>query len=105
MHELFSTANAEQLTVGLGLAFPLGGCLTSVGAAVLLERLGRREDLYMAVALGAALLFFTVSFFHSLPLQWAGVLLFGCVRTLQWACYFHLNAQPSRYSAMFTGRR
>ena len=59
----------------------------------------------MAVALGFALVFFTVSFFSSLPLQWAGVLLFGCVRTLQWACYFHLNADRSRYSAKFTGRR
>ena len=105
MHELFSSASAEHLTVGLGIAFPLGGCLTSVGAAVLLQRLTRREDLYMAVALGFALVFFTVSFFSSLPLQWMGVLLFGCVRTLQWACYFHLNADRSRYSAKFTGRR
>ena len=37
MHELFSSASAEHLTVGLGIAFPLGGCLTSVGAAVLLR--------------------------------------------------------------------
>ena len=36
--------------------------------------------------------------------QYAAALLFGPVRTFQWACYFHLLSQPTRYSPRVVGR-
>ena len=104
MSLLFPDPVAKGLATTFNIAFPLGGFATSMGAAMLLEILGEREDLYMTLVV---LLAITVSVYNLLPFvgnQFASALLFGPTRTLQWACYFHFLALPRRYPPQFVGR-
>ena len=100
----FDAETADSLAMTFDLAFPLGGFVTSVFASLLLERLGEREDLYMAIVLVMALLFGFCSLVPHVAAQYAGALLFGPTRTLQWACYFHFLSLPRRYAPQYVGR-
>ena len=103
-----SQMTAEPVATGLAttfnLAFPIGGFLTSIGGALLLERLGEREDIYMGIV---SLLAISLGMYNLLPFpttQFAAALLFGPTRTLQWACYFHFLSLPKRYPPQYVGR-
>ena len=58
----------------------------------------------MAVVLALALLFSTATLLPYAWAQYAGALLFGPTRTVQWACYFHFLSLPKRYSPHYVGR-
>ena len=104
MSEEFATPTANSLSLTFNTAFPLGGFLTSALASLLLDKCGSREDLYMSVVLCLCLLFGTATMLPHASAQYAGALLFGPTRTVQWACYFHFLSLPTRYSAAYTGR-
>ena len=100
----FGRATADAVSELFNVAFPVGGLLTSVVASVVLQRFSEREDAYMALVLVMANVYGLLALLPFVPCQYAGALLFGPVRTLQWACYFHFLAKPSRYPASLTGR-
>jgi len=95
---------AESLALTFDTAFPVGGLLTSAVASVLLEKLGDREDLYMALVLTITIVFGIANLLPFVFTQYVAALLFGPARTIQWACYFHFLGLPSRYSPQFVGR-
>jgi len=104
MNELFDAETAASLAQTFNVAFPVSGFFTAFVAAVVLEKLGSREDLYMAVSVVLVLLFHLASIPPWPSSQLAAVLLFGPARTFQWACYFHVLYQHRRYSPKFAGR-
>ena len=104
MRGLFLPSTAVSLADTFNIAFPVGGFFTSVVASILLDRLGKREDLYMTIVVLAAITFGACNLMPYAASQLASALLFGPCRTLQWACYFHFLSLPSRYPPQFVGR-
>ena len=101
---LFGADSAEVLSTTFNLAFPIGGFITSILASMMLQRLARREDLYMLVVVLLCLAFGLLNLIPIVPTQMGAALLFGPTRTTQWACYFHLLSLPQRYPPQFVGR-
>jgi len=104
MGQLFDHDTATQLATAFNVAFPLGGLITSILAALLLQYFDEREDIYITISLVLILIYCLFSLFPYVTAQYVAMLLFGPSRTLQWATYFHLLSQPSRYSQKFNGR-
>lgn len=104
MSELFSHGVAERLSLTFNTAFPIGGFVTSAFASMLLEFWGERQDLYMGAVVLMALTFGFATLGHTASSQYAGAMLFGPTRTLQWSCYFHFLSLPQRYLPQYVGR-
>jgi MFS family permease len=104
MNAMFFRPTADSLTNTFNIAFPVGGFVTSVIGATLLDKLGEREDLYMTLVLLLAIMFGLYNLLPYAASQFASALLFGPVRTLQWACYFHFLSHPKRYPSHYVGR-
>lgn len=89
MENMFGEELGKKLVSVFNFAFPVGGGATAVVSAIVLDRLGSRPDLYMTIVLALAI---TVCLLNTMPFflaQLGTALLFGPVRTIQWACYFH----------------
>lgn len=86
------------------IAFPVGGFFFSIISSVVLQYFGEREDLYMLMVLTAANIFGLMSLLPYEATQLIAAIIFGPVRTLQWSCYFHFYAIPSRYPVEVYGR-
>ena len=97
-------AEAARVQATFDVAFPVGGLLTSIAATAMLQRWGKHEERYMLVVLTAANVFGLANLLPYYEAQLVAACLFGCARTLQWACYFHLLARPTRYPPAILGR-
>jgi len=104
MRGLFYEPTAISLSETFNIAFPVGGFCTSFVGAILLDRLGQREDLYLTLVVLLAIMFGLYNLLPYAASQFASALLFGPTRTLQWACYFHFLSLPKRYPARYTAR-
>ena len=82
MKEMFFAPTADSLAATFNVAFPVGGFCTSMVGAVLLDRLGEREDLYMTLVVLLALMFGIYNLLPYAASQFASALLFGPTRTL-----------------------
>ena len=94
--------HAQWLSSAFNFAFPLGGLLASVPVASLLECAGEAE--YFGIATLLANTFSLCSLSSSRQPQLAAALLFGPVRCLTWACYFHFLSTESRYPPGLSAR-
>lgn len=104
MKGMFFPPTADSLANTFNIAFPVGGFCTSMIGAILLDRLGEREDLYMTLVLLLAIMFGIYNLLPYAASQFASALLFGPTRTLQWSCYFHFLSLPRRYPPQYVGR-
>jgi len=102
LEELFGVGHAQWLSSAFNFAFPLGGLLASVPVASLLECAGEAE--YFGIATLLANTFSLCSLSSSRQPQLAAALLFGPVRCLTWACYFHFLSTESRYPPGLSAR-
>mmetsp|Transcript_25129 Transcript_25129/g.77547 ORF Transcript_25129/g.77547 Transcript_25129/m.77547 type:complete len:472 (+) Transcript_25129:64-1479(+) len=100
-----SAQAARRLDLVFNLAFPIGGFVTSLASATLLEKYHDRDDVVFLVVAVAANAFSLVQLLPLQAAQYAAALLFGPARTFQWAAYFHLFCNPEgRYPENAGGR-
>ena len=102
---LFSPGTARLLETLLEFGFPLLGFVTALWAAPnVFERYSDRELMCWAFPSVLGILFCAVQMINNVPGQMVATLLFGPMRTLQWACYFNCLAVAPRYPQAVAGR-
>lgn len=102
---LFSPGTARLLETLLEFGFPLLGFVTALWAAPnVFERYSDRELMCWAFPSVLGILFCAVQMLNNVPGQMVATLLFGPMRTLQWACYFNCLAVAPRYPQAVAGR-
>ncbi|EOD05274.1 hypothetical protein EMIHUDRAFT_198901 [Emiliania huxleyi CCMP1516] len=95
---------AEEIVELFDVIFPLLSLGTTPLAIFLVNRYNAREHVYLGVVVGLSCLFGLAQLIPFHGPQLAAAILFGPARTLQWACYFHYLASPSRYPPSAMGR-
>jgi len=102
---LFSPSTAANLSTFLEFGFPILGFLASIAAVThVFERNHDRELLCWAWPAGLGIAFCLVQMIPYVAAQYVAAMLFGPMRTLQWACYFHALAVAPRYPQHLAGR-
>ena len=102
---LFSFESANFLEHFLEFGFPTLGFATAVWAATnVFERWSDRELLCWLWPSGLGIAFCTAQMLNSWSAQFVATILFGPMRTLQWACYFNALAVAPRYPQEAAGR-
>lgn len=105
MSLLFAPGEAASLSRFLEFGFPIVGFVASIAAAKLVFEPNHSRELLCWVwpaGLGAA--FCLVQSIPLLATQYLAALIFGPMRTMQWACYFHALAVAPRYPQAVAGR-
>ena len=93
---LFGSSDAAALSEMFNLAFPLVGFSSVVVAWRLLARFDQCAYCYWAVVAVLGNGFNLLSTLPYYGCQLTAALVFGLVRTLQWAAYFHFLGAPPR---------
>ena len=102
---LFPSDGAGFLEHFLEFGFPILGFATAVWAATnVFDRWTDRELLCWLWPAGLGIAFCTVQMLTSWTSQLLATILFGPMRTLQWACYFNALAVAPRYPQEVAGR-
>jgi len=105
MELLFSPDTAAALATFLEFGFPILGFLASVVAVThVFERNHDRELLCWIWPAGLGIAFCAVQMIPAVLAQYLAAMIFGPMRTLQWACYFHALAVAPRYPQHLAGR-
>jgi len=95
---------AEQIVELFDVLFPLLSVGTTPLAIGLVNRYAGREHAYLGAVVCLSCAFGLTQLAPSFGPQLVAAVLFGPARTLQWACYFHFLASPSRYPPAAMGR-
>ena len=105
IRSFLSAPSARRLDLTFDLAFPLGGLVTSLFSATLLDKYQDRDDVVFCVVALFANAFSILQLAPFEATQYAAAILFGPARTFQWAAYFHLLCNPKgRYPENVGGR-
>ena len=105
MSLLFDAASAGALSQFLEFGFPLLGFVASILAVKhVFERSNGREIMCWVWPAGLGCAFCMVQMMPLLVCQYIAAVLFGPMRTMQWACYFNALAVAPRYPQRLAGR-
>ena len=105
MNLIFSSEESNVLGEFLEFGFPTVGFISSILAAKFVFEPNHAHELLCWVwpaGLGAA--FCLVQSVPLLSFQYMAAFIFGPMRTMQWACYFHALAVAPRYPQALSGR-
>ncbi|KAL1515167.1 hypothetical protein AB1Y20_004235 [Prymnesium parvum] len=101
---MFDAEQAEELRGVFNIAFPVVGVASVVAAWSMLHRFDTCAYRYWGIVVALGNAFNLLSVVQLYWCQLAAALLFGFVRTLQWAAYFHFVANDQYYAEELTGR-